>query len=435
MKLHINATTYISIAIIGSIVVGTVGATYAEYHDELSNLLDQSDAIAVVIARGDVTEQLTSTIHSSSEAATYARVNAMIQRLSETSFMRDSSLYILGQRSDTSVFLYAGHDARTGTGASQIGVTYDDTSGNIKRVFATRQASSYVEKNQWGSWVTASSPIILNDGTVAGVLTVYRSESDLLTGLLYRLAIPSLVALVGVVALLVVLSRIYKRQQDILRQRAFFLTTTSHDVRSPLQGIRWALDLMKNPKADRAALIKKMDDQLKYVIDLVESVLATIRIDFALGEFTKVMQDVVPIFEKAITAQRLTAEQYNVTIKTDFPGQLAARVDKQLLGELISNLLSNALKYTRPGSTVVIRVWQDHFFNFSVSDEGEGMTEDERAQLFKPFYRTQKAIDSRKPGTGMGLTLVKDIVQKHKGTIAVQSDLGKGSVFTVRLPL
>lgn len=416
------------------ILLGIGYAGYAEYRDELGNLLGEVQSIAITLNQASVPSRFGDTPQEK-QAESYKQLSSIVGQFDRVPVGNIDSVFLLGQRDDGSIFFYVGSGDKSGPNQSSFGNTYTEASKNIKQVFTTGQAASFVEHNQWGSWMTGAAPIKLTNGSTAGVLTVYSSESQAIIGIFYRVILPGLLALLGIILLLIVLQRSNRRQQAISYQRSVFLTTTSHDIRSPLRGILWALDLMKNPKADREVLIAKMEVQLKYVIDLVESVLATVRTDFALRQFRKKDQDIIPILSKAVESQSLSAEQYGVTIHMDMPAHLQARVDENLVAEIANNLLSNAIKYTKPNSNIIIKAWQrDSSVWFSVSDEGEGMTPDEQARLFGAFYRTESAKMSGRPGTGMGLTLVKDMVSRHKGGITVKSKLHEGSTFTVRLP-
>lgn len=428
-KFHIDKTIVFSVAIIAIILSSAVYAAYAEYKDELDGLVEQAQRASVML-RDDIAAPLTDNA-SETASLTYKHVRLNIDELSENQSSSAAAISVLGRRTDGTVFIYANSNTQS---ATPFAYTYPDPAGNIHRAFDSGVSSSFIERNQWGSWVTAATPIILSDGSIAGVMTLYKPESNFATGLFYRLAVPSLASLLGVIVLLVILRRVNKRQQAITQQRSVFLTTTSHDVRSPLQGIRWALDLLKDPRTDHAPIIAKMEDQLKYVIELVESVLSTVRTDIEFAGFKRTNQDLIPLFQKVISSHKLSAEQYGVTIQTDFPKQLNAYVDPVLISEVMGNLLSNAIKYTAKDTTVSAKVWGDkRRAYFSVEDHGKGIPADEVKNLFGSFYRSKDAQLSGKPGTGMGLTLTKEIVDKHKGKISVTSEVGKGSVFTVEL--
>jgi signal transduction histidine kinase len=136
------------------------------------------------------------------------------------------------------------------------------------------------------------------------------------------------------------------------------------------------------------------------------------------------------ITDEALSACRCDGE-IRLTVAPDCSGALA---DERLLRHIFINLLSNALKYSPPGAPIdfaVAREGADALF--VVRDRGIGISETDREWLFEPFHRGRN-VENR-PGTGLGLTIVKRCVELHRGKISVQSELGHGAEFTVRLQL
>jgi signal transduction histidine kinase len=110
--------------------------------------------------------------------------------------------------------------------------------------------------------------------------------------------------------------------------------------------------------------------------------------------------------------------------------------DRARLGQLLDNLVSNAIKFTPSEGEVVVRTWSGpDSACFSVTDSGIGIPEEEQARLFERFYRATSATEQAIPGTGLGLAIAKAIVDAHAGTIAIESRVGIGTTFRVELPL
>jgi two-component system, OmpR family, phosphate regulon sensor histidine kinase PhoR len=102
---------------------------------------------------------------------------------------------------------------------------------------------------------------------------------------------------------------------------------------------------------------------------------------------------------------------------------------------VMDNLISNAIKFTPTGGSVTVRTTTNHTHaTLEVSDSGAGISAADQAQLFDPFFRSRAAAAEAIQGTGLGLTITKAIVEAHRGTISVESALGKGTTFVVRLP-
>ncbi len=111
------------------------------------------------------------------------------------------------------------------------------------------------------------------------------------------------------------------------------------------------------------------------------------------------------------------------------------RVDPERIRQILYNLINNAIKYTPEGGRVLVRTWAaDGMAYIQVADTGRGMSEEEKAQLFQIYYRTEEARRSDISGTGLGLFIVHTMVEAHKGSIDVETQLEQGTRFTVRLP-
>jgi two-component system sensor histidine kinase BaeS len=111
-------------------------------------------------------------------------------------------------------------------------------------------------------------------------------------------------------------------------------------------------------------------------------------------------------------------------------------IDKSGLESVVGNLLSNAIRYTPcEGKVFVISFRKKNCFGFSVRDTGIGISEEDKVNIFSEFYRSKRAKEMERLGTGLGLNLVKEIVKRNNGTITVESEIDKGSTFTVEFPL
>jgi len=126
-------------------------------------------------------------------------------------------------------------------------------------------------------------------------------------------------------------------------------------------------------------------------------------------------------------------QSLDVEIEAELP---LVHADKAKLNEALLNLLSNATKFTPDGGNLKIKaVREDNWCQVSVIDNGIGIKEEDQEQVFEPFYQLDNPLTKGKSGTGLGLTLVKQIIEKHGGQIWVESEYGKGSRFTFALPL
>ena len=141
------------------------------------------------------------------------------------------------------------------------------------------------------------------------------------------------------------------------------------------------------------------------------------------------------VFQSAFQICRSKAEEKNIDVRFDSDQSITAHYDPTLLEQAVVNLLDNAIKYSDPDSIVNVNAnWDNSEVIISVKDQGIGIAQKHLPRLFERFYRVDKARSRKLGGTGLGLAIVKHIVQAHGGHVTVESDLGKGSTFSIFLP-
>ena len=224
--------------------------------------------------------------------------------------------------------------------------------------------------------------------------------------------------------------------------RRDFVANVSHEIKTPLTAIKGFVETLQqgsieNPQeAGRfLGIIQKHVDRLSTI---VEDLLALSRIEQQdEGSSLKIEAGKISdIFRAALQICRAKAEEKNITITIDGDEQISARFDGSLLEQAIVNLLDNAIKYSEPESTIQLKAQQtESEIKISVADQGIGIAKKHLPRLFERFYRVDKARSRKMGGTGLGLAIVKHIAQAHGGQVTVDSTLGKGSTFTIHLPI
>lgn len=145
------------------------------------------------------------------------------------------------------------------------------------------------------------------------------------------------------------------------------------------------------------------------------------------------VQDVI---ERSIRSVSGKLKNREMTIQSDCPPDLSVKADPERLVQVLVNLLSNAVSYSKPGTPIkVTATASEGVASISVTDRGIGIPAEEQPRLFERFYRVDRARSRDSGGTGLGLSIVKHLVDLHGGTISVESEPGKGSTFTVNIPL
>jgi two-component system phosphate regulon sensor histidine kinase PhoR len=223
--------------------------------------------------------------------------------------------------------------------------------------------------------------------------------------------------------------------------RRDFVANVSHEIKTPLTAIKGFVETLHRGNVDDPeearrflGIIQKHADRLS---SIVEDLLSLSRIEQEdEGKIIKLEEGYVnDVFQSAMQICRSKAEEKNITIRPVCDEPIFAKFDTTLLEQAVVNLLDNAIKYSEPKSTILLKAQRNNSeIRISVEDQGIGIAKKYLPRLFERFYRVDKARSRNLGGTGLGLAIVKHIAQAHSGRITVESTLGVGSVFTIHLP-
>ncbi len=225
--------------------------------------------------------------------------------------------------------------------------------------------------------------------------------------------------------------------KELDRIKSEFVTTVSHDLRSPLTAILGYVELIDRAgevNDQQREFIRRVRHSVEQIRVLITDLLDLGRIEAGM-DAAKQSTPLPVLARYAIDGLRASAESKNLKLEADLPDDLPLITgDPIRLRQLIGNLLENAIKYTPPGGRVHIETLsEDDQVILRVSDNGPGIPPADQPYLFDKFFRASNVPDET-PGTGLGLSIVKSIVDSHNGRIWVESVLGQGTRFTVVLP-
>ncbi|ALO68108.1 hypothetical protein AS189_18430 [Arthrobacter alpinus] len=213
-----------------------------------------------------------------------------------------------------------------------------------------------------------------------------------------------------------------------------FVANVSHEFRTPLTSIRGYLDLVLEESAELPQDIHGYLDIASRNVDRLSSLVADLlTTDSVTLELTRT--DVVQLVADSLASATPMAERNKVTLSSQVQAPLAAFIDSRRIGQVLDNLVSNAVKYSPDGGTVSVSVTAKGADLWcQVQDSGMGMNSDEQAQAFSKFFRARSAVQRSIPGIGLGLMISKTIVAKHGGTISLLSKKGAGTTVSFVLP-
>ena len=232
------------------------------------------------------------------------------------------------------------------------------------------------------------------------------------------------------------------RQKKISEIKTDFINNMTHEFKTPIATINLALDSIRNPK-----IINDNDKVLRYVGMIrqenkrmhaqVENVLRISRLEKNQIDISKEAVDAHDIIEDGISHVNLLVIDKKGSVTTHFEAIQTEVLGNQFhLTNVVVNILENALKYSSEAPKIdVYTESTNKFFILKIKDEGIGMAKSSQKYIFNKFYREQKGNIHDVKGHGLGLAYVKEIIDNHQGTVFVDSEKGKGSTFTVKLPL
>jgi PAS domain S-box-containing protein len=234
--------------------------------------------------------------------------------------------------------------------------------------------------------------------------------------------------------------RLIRELRDTDRRKDEFLATLAHELRNPLAPIRNALHIMQLKASDAAVLEQAraiMERQLKQMVRLIDDLLDVSRITRGKLELRKERVDLESVIKNAVDTSRplIEASTHQLTISLT-PQRVVLDADPVRLAQVFSNLLNNAAKYMEPGGRISVTADQrkDEVV-VTVRDNGMGIPAEALPSIFEMFTQVDRSLERSQGGLGVGLTLVKRLVEMHGGSVSARSDgLGKGAEFAVRLP-
>jgi signal transduction histidine kinase len=222
------------------------------------------------------------------------------------------------------------------------------------------------------------------------------------------------------------------------RDRAAFLAAVSHELRSPLNAILGFADILMTevdgplgPEAREE--VEQIRGSGKHLLDLINDILEFSALESGQLKLSRTRVDLAALAWEVVREAAVLVAQRPVSVRIEGEGQVYARADQRRVRQVLTNLVGNAVKFTRAGDVVVHVGREGRWALLSVRDTGPGISPQERAVIFQEYKQT-KEERARRRGTGLGLAIARRLVVMHGGRIDVESELGRGSTFTVLLP-
>jgi len=296
-----------------------------------------------------------------------------------------------------------------------LAVPWRTAAGPLGILMACNSRSGFIEQDEWIMRLAARASALVWQGYAAE----HRAE-NLQAAEVERLEVHA------------------TRMSEVDQQKSEFLQLASHELRAPITLVSGYLSMLEDgslgelPEA-AARVVPLMTTRMRQMTQLVERMLAASRVEVRLRDAREVdvrIDDVV----LAVVASH-TMGEHPRQVEVQAAQALEVRADPESVETMLSNLLSNAMKYSTPESAITVAVRSEPgAVAVDVIDQGIGISKQEMAKLFQPFGRLDSAVSAGIEGTGLGLHLSRNLARSLGGDIVVQSRPGKGSTFTLRLP-
>ncbi len=264
----------------------------------------------------------------------------------------------------------------------------------------------------------------------------------------YALILAVVLMLVGLVFVIILLINFNSILNIALREKALsdakseYISLLAHRLRTPLASVKWNLFTLINGdwgtvnEKQKKFLVRSYDSN-EQMIQLIRDLLSIARIEQGRFGFKKIKTDMTKLLQGMVNEFKLSANQADIRLSFKKSPSRIPRLmlDAEKMKVVVGNLIDNAIRYNLPGGKVEVMLKkEDNRIRIDIKDTGVGITKKDLDSLFSKFFRGDNVVKMQKEGFGLGLYIVKNIVEGHNGKITVQSEENKGSMFSILLP-
>lgn len=235
-------------------------------------------------------------------------------------------------------------------------------------------------------------------------------------------------------------SRTIDKLRQVDQSRQEFVSNVSHELKTPITSIRVLADSLMSMDNPPVELYREFMEDISGEIDreanIIDDLLTLVKMDRSQPDMNIQNVSVNEMIQGTMKRLRPIAKSKNIELSFESIREIRADVDETKLSLAIMNLVENGIKYNREEGWVHVTLDGDHrYFYIKVADNGLGIPEEQQSKVFERFYRVDKARSREKGGSGLGLAITRNIILLHHGAIRLSSEEGKGTAFTVRIPL
>ncbi len=238
------------------------------------------------------------------------------------------------------------------------------------------------------------------------------------------------------------LSRVNELLRELDKRKSEFVSIVAHQLRTPLSGIKWTLSMVLKEEMgkitpDQKSFLQKTFDSNERMISLIEDMLYADRLESGKNPLLYENGDITLITDEVLLDlyPKIQGKNLKITFsKRDVVPNI--KIDKEKIRAVVQNVLENAVKYSKVASDIIVSITKEAGeIVLSVKDSGIGIPKDQQKYLFTKFFRAKNAMKTETEGTGLGLFIVKNIIDKHGGRMWCESEEGIGTTFFVALKI
>ena len=226
--------------------------------------------------------------------------------------------------------------------------------------------------------------------------------------------------------------------QELDTAKTTFISTISHELKTPISAILMSLQLLEDKRvgtlnAEQEELSNSIKENSERLLSITGELLNMTQVESGKLQLKPKITKPIELIDYAIKANQVQADKFNIQIEVEYPEEKIGKlfVDSEKIAWVLTNLLSNAIRYSKENGRVVIGAKQeDNIIELYVQDFGKGIDPRYHKSIFDRYFRVP---GTKVQGSGLGLSISRDFVEAHGGTLTVESELGKGSRFVIRL--
>lgn len=442
LRMLANKTqNYEIVVILILIIIGVLGSIFAGTRVNSQNrdfLLKRARTVSYALS----TEQIYQLKGDATDSNSLA-YNGLKKKLADVRKANNDVrfVYLTGKKNGQ-VFFYVDSESSDSKDYSPPGEIYTEASQAFIKSFDN--GSAFVEgpyKDRWGNWLSALAPILDENGKVIAVVGIDSAASTHYWQIALYALIPMLMMLLPV-SLLLYERRIRHRERYIEAMKKSFVSIASHELRSPLNGMLWAIqNMLKKPKN----LDSLQQETLKDMYASTESSLTTINeiLDLSIFErgqgkkLQRVPLNLVTLTNDVRSSLKLAAQEKNIAvhITRSWPTKAMTIGDPGALKRAFVNIVSNAIKYSPDTSQITIDYQNEaNKHIISITDAGIGIAKEDIEKVLSGYYRAPNAAKLQSYGTGLGLWITRLIIEQHGGKLWIESQLNIGTTVYISLP-